>query len=170
MTQPQSNTLTVTTPSDLEIVMTREFDAPRRLVFEAWTKPEHVARWFGLRNEKTEAEIDLRVGGSYRFILGDGAGGEMAIQGEYLEIAPPDRLVCTERFEGQFFEMMGAGTVNTMVLEDRDGRTLMTLLALYKSKEARDTALQTGMEEGAGISFDRLAELLETLVQESGRS
>jgi len=164
MTQSQSNTLKVTTPSDLEIVMAREFNAPPHLVFDAWIKPEHVARWFGLRGEKTVAEIDLRVGGSYRFVLGDGAGGEMAIQGEYLEIAPPDRLVCTERFEGQFFEMMGAGTVNTMVLEDRDGRTFMTLSALYKSREARDAVLQTPMAEGAGITFDRLEELLQTLV------
>ena len=164
MTQSQSNTLKVTTPSDLEILMTREFNAPPHLVFDAWIKPEHVARWFGLRTEKTVAEIDFRVGGSYRFVLGDGAGGEMVIQGEYLEIAPPDRLVCTERFEGQFFEMMGAGTVNTMVLEDQDGKTFMTLSVLYKSREARDAVLQTGMEEGAAMSFDRLAELLETLV------
>jgi uncharacterized protein YndB with AHSA1/START domain len=164
MTQMPGKSLTVTTPSDLEVVMTREFDAPRELVFDAWTKPQHLARWFGLRDEKTDAEVDLRVGGSYRYVLGDGAGGEMVITGEFLEIAPPGRLVCTERFEGEFFEVMGAGTVNTLRLEERDGRTLMTVTALYKSKDARDSALQTSMEEGAAITFDRLEELLQTLV------
>jgi uncharacterized protein YndB with AHSA1/START domain len=164
MTQAGKHTLTVEARADLEIVMVREFNAPRQIVFDAWTKPEHLERWFGLRTEKTEAEVDLRVGGSYRYVLGDGAGGEMVIAGEYLEIQPPERLVCTERFEGQFFEMMGSGTVNTMVLEERDGKTLMTLTALYKTKEARDAVLQTPMAEGAAETFDRLEDLLLTLV------
>jgi uncharacterized protein YndB with AHSA1/START domain len=84
--------------------------------------------------------------------------------GEFLEIAPPERLVQTEHFEGEFFEVMGAGTVNTMVLEERGGKTLMTTTVLYKTKAARDAVLQTPMAEGAGESFDRLDELLETLV------
>jgi uncharacterized protein YndB with AHSA1/START domain len=88
----------------------------------------------------------------------------MTITGEYVEIAPPNRLVCTERFEGEFFEMMGGGSVNTMVLEERDGKTLMTLTALYKTREARDAVLQTAMEEGAAMTLDRLEELLQTLV------
>jgi uncharacterized protein YndB with AHSA1/START domain len=140
--------------------MTREFRAPRALVFDAWTKPEHIARWFGLRGEKTDATVDLRVGGSYRYVLADGAGGEMAIAGEYLEISPPERLVCTERFDGEFFEMMGGGSVNTMVLEERGGVTLMTLTSAYKSREARDAVMQTPWEEGAAETFDRLDELL----------
>lgn len=164
MTQAKRNTLTVEPRGDLEIVMMREFDAPRHLVFEAWTKPEHLARWFGLRDEKTEATVDLRVGGSYRYAISDGKGGEMVIYGEYLEIAPPERLVCTEVFEGEFYEMMGSGTVNTMVLEERDGRTHMTLTVLYKTRDARDAVLKTPMAEGAATTFERLDELLQTLV------
>ena len=164
MTQADRRALAVEARGDLEIVMTREFNAPRHLIFEAWTKPEHLARWFGLRNEKTDAVVDLRIGGSYRYVLSDGAGGEMAIQGEYLEIVAPERLVCTERFEGEFFEMMGSGTINTMVLEERDGRTLMTLTALYKTREARDAVIESPMAEGAAITLDRLEELLQTLV------
>jgi uncharacterized protein YndB with AHSA1/START domain len=164
MTQANRHTLTVEPRGDLEILMVREFDAPAQLVFDGWTKPEHLERWFGLRDEKTVATVDLRTGGSYRYVLSDGTGGVMTITGEYVEIAPPNRLVCTERFEGEFFEMMGGGSVNTMVLEERDGKTLMTLTALYKTREARDAVLQTPMEEGAAMTLDRLEELLQTLV------
>ena len=163
MNRQRSGKLKVTTPSDLEIAFSREFDAPRDLVFECFTKPEHLRRWYGRRvDEMTVCEVDLRVGGKWRFVLAEG-GEEMAIYGEFLEIDPPERLVQTEYFEGEFFEMMGAGTVNTMVLEERDGRTLMTLTALYKTREARDTVLQSPMEQGAGESFDRLEELLQML-------
>jgi uncharacterized protein YndB with AHSA1/START domain len=164
MTQPGSGKLEVTAPSDLEIVLAREFDAPRDLVFDCFTKPEHLRRWFGLRDdEMTVCEVDLRVGGKWRFVLRTG-GQEMGLYGEFLEIEPPSRLVQTENFEGEFFEMMGAGTINTMVLEERDGKTLMINTVLYKTKEARDTVLQSPMAEGAGESFDRLEELLRTLV------
>ncbi len=165
MTTPRpSNKLKVTTPSDLEIVMTREFDAPRELVFEAHSKPEHLVRWFGLRGESMPVcEVDLRVGGSWRYVLSAPGGIEMGINGVYQEIVPPERIVTTENFEGEFFEAMGAGTVNTMVLEERDGKTTMTVTVRYKTREARDAVLQSPMEQGAGEAFDRLEELLATL-------
>lgn len=163
MNRPSTGKLKVTTPSDLEIVMTREFDAPATLVFDAFTTPEHLTRWFGLRDEAmTVCEVDLRVGGKWRFVLSMG-DQEMGMYGEFLEISPPHRLIQTEHFDEPFFEIMGAGTTNTMLLEEREGKTLMTSTVLYKTKEARDAVLQTPMEQGAGESFDRLEELLQAL-------
>ena len=164
MIRPAGNKLEVTTPSDVEIVMTRQFDAPRQLVFEAHTKPEHMVRWFGLRGESMPVcEIDLRVGGKWRYVLSAPGGIQMGMNGEFQEIVPPERIVTTENFEGEFFEMMGSGTVNTMVLEEHDGKTTMTITVLYRSREARDAVLQTPMEQGAGEAFDRLEELLAEL-------
>lgn len=164
MNRPSTGKLQVTTPSDLEIVLTREFEAPASLVFDAFTKPEHLTRWFGLRDEQMPVcEVDLRTGGKWRFVLSMG-GQEMGMYGEFLEIEPPNRLVQTEHFEGELFEVMGAGTVNTLVLEERDGKTVMTSTILYKTREARDAVLQTPMDEGAGESFDRLEELLLTML------
>ena len=131
MNYPTSGKLKVTASSDLEIVMTREFNAPRALVFDAFTKPEHLTRWFGLRDEKMfVCDVDLRVGGKWRYVLSMGEQ-EMGMYGEFLEIDPPRRLVQTENFEGEFFEMMGSGTVNTMALEERDGVTTMRITILY---------------------------------------
>jgi uncharacterized protein YndB with AHSA1/START domain len=158
------HTLIVTTPSDLEIRMTRTFDAPRQLVFDAWTRPEHMRRWLGRRGDTMPVcEIDLRVGGGYRVVWRLREGGEMGMHGVYKEIVPPERLVSTEVFEGPEFEAMGGESLNTLVLEEHDGRTLMTITSLYQSREARDGVLRTGMEKGAGESFDRLEELLRTL-------
>jgi len=161
MTQATSS-LSVTLPSDREIAMTRAFDAPRQLVFDAWTKPEHVRRWFGAVEGYTMpvCEIDLRAGGAWRWVMRGADGSEMEMYGEYREIAPPGRLVNTENFAGEFFEAMGGGSVNTMVLEEHGVRTTMTLTSLYKSKEARDAVLRTGWESGAGETLDRLAEIL----------
>lgn len=166
MPQGSGTGLVVTTPSDREIVMTRVFDAPRQLVFDAWTKPEHLVQWFGRRgDEMTVCEVDLRVGGAYRFVWRLREGGEMGMGGVYREVVPPERLVSTEVFEGEYFEQMGGGsTINTLTFEERDGKTTMTITSLYGSREARDAAIQTGMEEGAAEGFDRLAELLQTLV------
>jgi len=153
-----SRTFKVTTPSDTDIVMTRVFDAPRHLVFEALTKPEHVRRWWGILDDKHSVpvcEIDLRVGGAWRFV-GRGPDGDIpAFYGEYREITPPDRLVNTEFFE----PFPDAGSLVTTVLTEEGGKTQLTVTASYPSKEVRDMVLQTGMEHGAAISYDRLEEV-----------
>jgi uncharacterized protein YndB with AHSA1/START domain len=141
---------------DREIVMTREFDAPRHLVFDAWTKPELVERWFGRREGwTTTADIDLRVGGIYRFTLRDAGGRTIVLRGEYREIKRPERFVTAEAFEG--FSETGwraeDATVTTTVFSEHDGRTTWTATQRYPSKEVRDAVLndpnmQTGMNEG----------------------
>jgi uncharacterized protein YndB with AHSA1/START domain len=156
--------LEVTLPSDTEIVLTRYFDAPRGLVFEAHTRPEHVRRWFGLRNSTLPVcEMDLRVGGAYRYVIREADGSEMAIKGVFHEISPPERLVYTEVFE-QFEEFGGAPLV-TLQLEEADGRTKLTSTTRYDSKEIRDAVVGSDMESGAAVTYDRLAELLATLVK-----
>jgi len=165
MTNPTTR-LKITTPGDVEIVMTREFNAPRALVFDAWTNCEHLKRWWGPPTwSLPECEIDLRVGGRWRYLMRGEGGEEMGMYGEYREVAAPGRLVSTENFEGAMFEPMGGGTVQTMVLEERDGTTSMTITSTYKSKAARDGVLQFPMEEGAEESFQRLDALLVVLAQ-----
>jgi uncharacterized protein YndB with AHSA1/START domain len=150
---------TFTTPSDREIVMTRVFDAPRALVFDAFTNPEHLPHWFGPRGWTLPVcEIDLRPGGSWRFALRGPDGTEMGMRGVYQEIAPPERLVSTESFDDYPGE-----TLNTLVLSEEDGKTTYTVTVLYPSKEVRDAVLESGMQEGASESFDRLAEYLKAL-------
>jgi uncharacterized protein YndB with AHSA1/START domain len=157
--------LTVTTPSDLEVVMTRTFDAPRNLVFDAWTKPDLLKRWFGRQEDDLiVCDIDLRVGGDYRFVWRMREGGEMGMHGNYREVLINERLVCTENFEPPYDEVMGGEAVTTMSFLEREGRTTLTATTRYKSREARDGAIATGMEEGAAETYDRLADLLTTLV------
>ena len=164
MAETTSPTFKITTPSDLEIVMTRVFDAPAALVFDAWTQCEHLKRWFGPRSwSLPECEIDLRVGGKWRYLMRNNDGMEMGMHGEYREVQRPTRLVSTEMFEGDEFEAMEVAPSTPWTLEERDGKTTMTVTALYKSKEARDGVMQTGMEEGAAESFDRLEELLSAM-------
>ena len=148
---------TFTTPSDREIVITRRLDAPRRLVFDAWTKPEHLPHWMLGPDGWTMpvCEIDLRPGGAWRFVWRRSDGAEMEMRGEYREVVPPERLVNTESWGGDWPE-----TLNTLVLTEQGGRTTMTSTTLYPSKEARDAALRTGMKEGMSLSFDRLDEYL----------
>jgi uncharacterized protein YndB with AHSA1/START domain len=156
-----SDTFKTTTPSDREIVLTRLFDAPRRLVFEAMTKPEHVRRWWGCLDERysvTVCEIDLRPGGRWRYV-GRGPQGEYAFHGEYREIAAPDRIVYTEIFE----PFPDVESVVTQTLAEEGGKTRLTVRALYPSLEVRDSVLKTGMEKGAGISYDRLEDLVREL-------
>ena len=157
-----SRTFKVTTPSDTEIELTRLFDAPRHLVFEALTKPEHVRRWWGILDDEHSVpvcEIDLRVGGAWRYV-GEGPGGRMpAFYGVYREITPPERLVCTEVFE----PFPDAGSVVTTVLTEENGKTRITVTATYPSKEVRDMVLETGMERGAAISYDRLEDVTSEL-------
>jgi uncharacterized protein YndB with AHSA1/START domain len=149
-----------TTPSDREIVMTRVVDAPRRLVFEAWTNPERVPHWMLGPEGWTMpvCEIDLRPGGAWHFVWRRSDGSEMGMRGVYREITPPERLVSTESWGGSWPE-----TLNTLILSEEDGKTTITVTVLYPSKEARDAALQTGMTEGASHSFDRLAGCLRTM-------
>ena len=155
------DSFTVTTPSDPEIRMTRLFDAPRQLVFEAMTKPEHVTQWWGRLGEGYSVpvcEIDLRVGGRWRFVNRH-PHGEAAFHGEYREITPPSRLVFTEIFE----EFPDSVSVVTTEFTDEDGKTRMTATVRYPSLEVRDLVLATDMATGAGISYDRLEDLVASL-------
>jgi uncharacterized protein YndB with AHSA1/START domain len=150
---------TLTTPSDREIEVTRVFEAPRRLVFDALTRPEHVPNWMLGPGGWTMpvCEIDLRPGGAWRFVWRRADGSEMEMRGEYREVAPPERLVSTESWGGDWPE-----TLNTLLLAEEDGRTTVTQTTLFPSQEARDAALGTGMKEGMDQSYDRLDEYLRT--------
>ena len=152
--------LEITTPSDREIRMTRVFDAPRRLVFEAWTSPKHLPHWMLGPEGWTMpvCEIDLRPGGAWHFVWRRADGTEMGMRGVYKEIKPPERLVCTESWGGDWPE-----TINTLVLSEKDGKTTMSQTVLYPSKEARDAAMKTGMKDGASVSFARLADYLRKI-------
>jgi uncharacterized protein YndB with AHSA1/START domain len=155
-----ATTTTYTTPSDREIAMTRVFEAPRQLVWEAWTNPQHVPHWMLGPDGWTMpvCEIDLRPGGAWRFVWRREDGSEMAMTGVYQEIVAPERLVNTEAWGGDWPE-----TLNTLILTEDNGKTRMESRMLYPSKEARDAALQTGMKEGADQSFDRLEDYLRKL-------
>ena len=154
--------LTLTTPTDREIVMTRVFDAPRRLVFDAMTKPELLKRWFfGPPGWSLEVcEVDLRVGGGYRYVWRGRGGTEMGMRGVYREVVPPERIVQTEAFDESWYP---GEAVGTLVLVERDGKTTLTMTVLYDSREIRDAVLKTPMERGVAMGYDRLAELLATL-------
>ncbi len=153
-------TLKVATPSDREIEMTRVFDAPRRLVWDAYTKPDLIRQWLlGPPGwSMPVCDIDLRVGGKYRYVWrNDSDGTEMGMGGVYREIRAPERLVTTERFDQAWYQGEGVGT---LVLLEKGGRTTLTLTMLYESREAREAVLKTGMEQGVAASYDRLAELV----------
>jgi uncharacterized protein YndB with AHSA1/START domain len=159
-----SDKLTLTTPSDREFVMTRVFDAPRDLVFEAHSSCEHMSNWWGPRKYGfASCEIDFRPGGTWRIVhSAEEEPGEYDIYtfyGEYREIVRPERIVWTFGWEG----MPGHASVETMTLEEEDGKTTLTARSLFDSKEDRDGMLQTGMEEGAAETWDRLAEYVEKL-------
>ena len=162
MTQ-SAKTMQVTTPSDREVVLTRAFDAPRELVFEAWTNPEHVRHWWGLRGSTMVlCEADVRPGGSWRYVTTAQDGAEVPFTGVYQDVAPPDRLVYTEMYDVEPFNS-GDPAVNTVTFTPEEGGTLVTVTTVYPSKEVRDFVLSTGMEAGAAESYDRLAEHLTTL-------
>lgn len=157
-----SNALKITTPSDREIVLTRVFDAPRRLVFEAMTKAEHVRKWYGCDAfTLTVCEIDLRVGGSYQFTMRAPDGVSHTLRGTYREITPPERIVFTEGYVTEGFASDPALVTSTFV--ENDGSTTLTVTILHATKENRDGHLNAGMESGAGESYDRLAALVETM-------
>ena len=158
-----TSTLQITTPSEREIAMTRVFDAPRTLVFDAHTKPELVRRWMlGPPGwSMPVCEIDLRVGGKYRYVWRhDRDGTMMGMGGVYREIHPPERLVATEKFDESWYP---GEAVDTIVLVEQGGRTMLTQTMLYESREARDAVLKSPMEQGVAAGFDRLADLLQTL-------
>lgn len=156
-----SGTATVTLPTDEQILITREFDAPRHLVFKAWTTPELVKRWWNARRgEVTIAEIDLRVGGRWRYLMVTEDGTEVGFHGEYREIVPNERIVSTEVFEGiPPGEGPEEGTLNTATFTEVDGRTTLTVLVEAPSKEIRDAIIDSGMESGMQDAMDLLEEV-----------
>src|SRR5882672_4410543 len=156
-----SGSFEVTTPADEEVCMTRLFDAPRRLVFEAMTKPEHVRQWWGRLGEGYSVpvcEIDLRVGGTWRFVNRH-PKGEATFYGEYREITSPSRLVYTEIFA----DFPDTVSVVTADFTEEGGKTRIIATVRYPSKEVRDMVIGTGMARGAGISYDRLEDLVAAL-------
>jgi uncharacterized protein YndB with AHSA1/START domain len=155
-------TLEITTPNDREIAMTRVFDAPRELVFEAITKPELVKRWqLGPPGwTMPVCEIDLKIGGRYRYVWHGPDGTVMGMRGVYREIAPPERFVQTEQFDEPWYP--GDALVTTVLIE-QSGRTTLTITVRYESREIRDGVLKTGMAEGVKASYERLAELVASL-------
>jgi uncharacterized protein YndB with AHSA1/START domain len=151
--------LQVSLRGDREIVMTRVFHAPRRLVFEAMTKPELVKKWLLGPPGWTMpvCEIDLRVGGTYRYVWRHSNGDEMGMGGVYREVAVPERVVATEKFEQAWYV---GEAVGTLVLSEQDGKTTVTQTMMYQSREARDGILKSGMASGVAASYDRLEEML----------
>lgn len=160
-----TGTLKVTTPSDREIVLTRVFDAPRELVFDAFTKPELLRRWFGPRGwSLVVCDVDLRAGGAWRFVLRGPDGTEMGMRGVYREIMPPERSVHMESFD----DFPGVESQVTTVLAERAGKTTLTATVLYPSREVRDIVIKSGMEHGAAETYDKLAELLASTPVQAG--
>jgi uncharacterized protein YndB with AHSA1/START domain len=153
-------TLKLTTPSDRELAMTRVFDAPRQLVFDAHTKPDLVRQWLlGPPGwSMPVCEMDVRVGGTYRWVWRhDTNGTEMGMGGVYREIVAPERLVTTERFDEAWYP---GEALNTLVLIEQGGRTTLTQTMRYESRDARDAVIKSNMEQGVAASYDRLADLL----------
>jgi uncharacterized protein YndB with AHSA1/START domain len=163
MAVTSSGTATVTLPTDVQILITREFDAPRHLVYKAWTTPELVRRWWsGKQGAMTEAEIDLRVGGRWRYVMVAHDGAEVAFHGEYREVVPNERIVNTE-----VFEMPGAPegqpAVNVVTFTETDGRTTLRLLVETANKQDRDAIIESGMEVGLQQQMDLLEQVAISL-------
>jgi uncharacterized protein YndB with AHSA1/START domain len=156
-----SGSAVVTLPSDTEILTTREFNAPKHLVYRAWTAPELIKRWWaGDRGVVTVVEVDLRVGGTFRYAMDANSGFEVAFHGEFREIVANERIVSTETFEG----MPEAGAaLNTVTFIEEDGRTTLTILTRYPSREIRDMVIASGMEGGLQESLDDLEEVAISL-------
>jgi uncharacterized protein YndB with AHSA1/START domain len=161
MAATSSGTATVSLPTDEQIVITREFDAPRHLVYRAWTTPELVRRWWsGHRGVMTVAEIDLRVGGAWRYAMNAEGGYEVAFHGEFREIVPNVRLVSTEIFEGA---PGGEAAVNTVTFDEHRGRTTVKVVMQLPSKEVRDMIIESGMEGGMQEGMDLLEQVAISL-------
>jgi uncharacterized protein YndB with AHSA1/START domain len=156
-----TGTLEVTTPNDRTIALTRAFDAPRTLVFEAYTKPALLKRWFGPPGwTLVVCEIDLRVGGRWRFEMEKVNGAKMGFGGVYQEIVRPDRIVSSEEFDDAWYK---GDATSTVTFVERSGKTTLTMSVVYESKEVRDGVLKSGMETGVAASYDRLAQELASL-------
>ena len=163
MTATSSGSATVTLSADDQILITREFAAPKHLVYRAYTTPELVRRWWNAkRGEVTIAEIDLRVGGAWRSVMVTESGQEVAFHGEYREIVPNERIVTTEVYEGAPGGDEGA-VVNTVTFAETDGRTTLTILVQAPSKEIRDAIIESGMEAGMQDAYDLLEEVARSL-------
>ena len=161
-----SGKATVTLPTDEQIRITRDFDAPRHLVYKAWTTPELVKRWWNAkRGEVTVAEIDLRVGGKWRYAMVTPDGFAVAFHGEYREIVPNERLVTTEIYEGlpQGVSEEDAATLNTTTFEEEDGQTTLTIVVQAKNKASRDAIVESGMEAGLQDALDLAEEVVLSL-------
>jgi uncharacterized protein YndB with AHSA1/START domain len=157
-----NKTLKITTPSDFEIAMTRVFDAPRHLVFEAMTRPEYVRRWFGCDAFTLPVcEIDLQVGGAYHFTMRTPEGIDSTLQGTYREVVRPERIVFTERFSMPGFTSDEYQVTSTFV--EANGKTTLTTTILHNSKEDRDGHLSSGIEKGVEPAYDRLADVVATM-------
>ena len=159
-----SETFTVTTPSDCEVRLSRIFDAPRELVFEAMSRPEHIRRWWGNLGDGYSVpicEVDLRPGGKWKFANRTPKGELAVFYGVYREVAPPERVVFTELFE----PFPDVETIVTAILTEERGKTRLTATIVYPSREVRDMVLGTGMARGAGISYDRLEDVAQGLRQ-----
>jgi uncharacterized protein YndB with AHSA1/START domain len=165
MAPSTSRSATVTLPSDTQILITRDFDAPAHLVYRAWTTPELVRRWWaGRHGEVVSIDIDLRVGGIWRYVMTANEGFEVAFHGEYREIAPDERLVHTEVFEGA----PDSPALSTVTFEQADGQTKLAILVDHKSREARDAHLNSGMEEGLQEAMDLLEQTVGGLAPDAG--
>jgi uncharacterized protein YndB with AHSA1/START domain len=164
---PKNHT-TMELKGDREIVITRTFNGPARIVFDAWTRPELVRRWWAPKSHRVSVvgcDVDLRVGGTYRYVLRLEAGNQFAFSGKYTEITPHSRLVYTENFEptASGVKPGDAELTNTVTFEERDGKTHLVSTSLCPSKELRDTILATGMEQGMRETWDQLDELVASL-------
>ena len=157
------NTLQVAAQGDYEILMTRVLDAPRHLVFDAFTKPELLKRWLGAFSgwELAVCEIDLRVGGKYRWVWKNSNGMQMGISGVYREIVPPEKIVSTERFDEAWYPGEGLGTI---MLTEEGGKTTVRQTVRYETREARDGVLKSPMETGVSASYNMLEQILQSLV------
>ena len=164
-----SNALTVTARGDREVVIIRRFDAPRRLVFDAMTKPELLTRWLSGPPGWSLAvcEVDLVVGGAYRYVWKSRDGTMMGMGGVHRDIVPPERIVATQRFDEDW---TGGEALSTLVLTEHAGTTTLTNTMIYASREARDAVLKTPMEQGMAIGYDRLAALMATRPTEGSNS
>jgi uncharacterized protein YndB with AHSA1/START domain len=153
-----AKSLIVTTPSDRELALVRVFDAPRHLVFDAYTKPELLKRWFGpVGWTLIECEVDLRVGGTYRYVMRKDNGNEMGLGGVFREIVRPERIVAAESFDDPWYE---GQAIATTTFVEHGGKTTLTTTVRYDSKAIRDAVLKSPMESGVESAYNRLAELL----------
>ena len=154
-----TGTMKLATRGDREIVITRVFDAPRRLVFDAFTKPELVKRWLlGPPGwAMVVCEVAAKVGDRYRYVWRHDSGAEMGLGGVLREIVPPERIVATEKFDQSWYPGEAVGTI---ILVEQDGKTILTQTIIYESREARDVVLKSPMEQGMAASYNRLAEVL----------